>query len=52
MQGESNSISNQRELLTRYAHEQGLKNTCFFIDDGYSGTTFERPGWQQLMAEV
>jgi len=52
MQGESNSISNQRELLTRYANEQGLKNTCFFIDDGYSGTTFERPGWQQLMAEV
>ena len=52
MQGESNSILNQRELLMRYAKEAGLRNIRFFIDDGYSGTTFDRPGWIQLMQEV
>jgi DNA invertase Pin-like site-specific DNA recombinase len=52
LQGESNSISNQRQLLTRYSDENGLRNTRFFIDDGWSGTNFERPGWRELMAEV
>jgi len=52
LQGESNSISNQRELLSRCARENGYVNTRFFIDDGYTGTTFDRPGWQQLMLEV
>ena len=52
LQGESNSISNQREMLTRSAKEAGLRNHRFFIDDGFSGTTFERPGWQDLIAEV
>ena len=50
--GESNSISNQRELLLRYAKENGYTNPCVFIDDGYSGTTFERPGWQSMMLQV
>ena len=49
---ESNSISNQRELLSRCAKDNGYIHTRFFIDDGYSGTTFDRPGWQQLMGEV
>ncbi len=52
LQGESNSISNQRELLTRYARETGLRNPRFFIDDGYSGVNFDRPGWQEMMGEV
>jgi len=52
MQGESNSISNQRDLLLRYANETGLSNTHFFVDDGFSGTSFDRPGWMQLMSEV
>jgi len=52
LQGESNSISNQRELLSRYARESGYVNTRFFVDDGYTGTTFDRPGWQDLMREV
>ena len=51
-QGESNSISNQRDLLSRCAKDNGYVHTRFFIDDGYSGTTFDRPGWQQLIAEV
>lgn len=36
----------------RYASDNGLRNTRFFIDDGYSGTSFDRPGWQELMREV
>lgn len=52
MLGESNSIANQRELLTRYAHEIGLRNTRAFIDDGFSGTSFDRPGWQELIREI
>lgn len=52
LHGESNSISNQRELLTRYARENGLRNTRFFIGDGFSGTTFDRPGWQELIVLV
>lgn len=52
LQGESNSISNQREMLTRYAKKYGLRNTKIYIDDVFSGTTFDRPGWKDLMSEV
>ena len=52
MLGESNSIANQRELLLRYAREIGLRNTRAFIDDGFSGTSFDRPGWQALIREI
>ena len=52
LQGESNSISNQREMLLRHAKDFGYKNTRIFIDDGVSGTTFDREGWQSLIAEV
>jgi len=52
LNGESNSISNQRDLLSRYARENGYMNPRVFIDDGFSGTTFDRPGWQQLIQEV
>lgn len=51
LQGEY-SISNQRELLTRYARDNGMRNTRYFVDDGFSGTNFNRPGWQELMFEV
>ena len=40
LEGESNSISNQKTLLTRYAKEHGFKNVKVFIDDGISGVTF------------
>jgi len=52
LQGESNSIAQQKALLSRYAKDNGLTNPQFFIDDGYSGTSFDRPGWQQLIAQV
>jgi len=40
MQGDSNSIQNQKKLLSKYAKEYGLSNTKFFVDDGYTGTNF------------
>ena len=52
LQGDSNSIVNQKSMLQKYADDNGLSNTCYFVDDGYSGTTFERPDWQRLMGLV
>ena len=46
---DSNSIQNQKLLLDKYAAEKGFTNTLFLYDDGYSGTNFNRPGWQQVM---
>lgn len=46
---DSNSIQNQKLLLEKYATEKGFTNTLFLYDDGYSGTNFNRPGWQQVM---
>ena len=51
-QGESNSITNQKEYLEEYAKRQGFTNICHFTDDGISGTTFERQGFQKMIAEV
>ena len=45
--GESNSIQNQREFLTRYAKEHGYTNLKILVDDGYTGTNFNRPGVQE-----
>ena len=52
LDGESNSITNQKTLLSQYAAGHGFKNTVFFVDDGYSGTNFNRPGFQELMKQV
>ena len=52
LDGESNSISNQKALLGKYAAEQGFRNVMFFVDDGYSGTNFNRPGFQEMMKYV
>lgn len=52
LDGESNSITNQKALLSRYAAEHGFRNTVFFVDDGYSGTNFQRPGFQEMMRYV
>lgn len=49
---ESESIANQRSLLQRYVDDEGLTNVRFFADDGYSGTNFDRPGYQEMMALV
>ena len=50
--GESNSIVHQKEILTKYAKDQGFSNTKFFVDDGVSGTLFSRPGLDALLTEV
>lgn len=52
MQGESNSIVNQKRYLEEYAQAQGFKNIRHFTDDGYSGTNFKRPGFQELIAAI
>ena len=52
LQGDSNSIKNQKAILQKYADDNGFGNTHFFVDDGYSGTNFDRPDWQRLMALV
>ena len=51
-QGDSNSIIHQKEMLSKYAKEHGFLNTEFFVDDGYSGTNFNRPDWQRLSALI
>jgi DNA invertase Pin-like site-specific DNA recombinase len=43
LQGDSNSIRNQKMMLQKYADENGFSNTEFFVDDGFSGTNFDRP---------
>ena len=50
--GESNSISNQKSMLLSYAKEHRFPNPTFFVDDGYSGTNFDRPGFQAMLDEI
>lgn len=52
LQGESNSIKNQKDLLEHYARQNGFTNTRHFTDDGWSGSNFDRPGFQSMIAEV
>lgn len=49
---ESNSITNQKQILADYARRNGYKNTQFFVDDGVSGTTFQRDGFQRMQKMV
>ena len=52
LQGDSNSIRNQKAILEKYAIDNGFGNREFFVDDGYSGTNFDRPDWQRLIAKA
>ncbi|MBR2591067.1 MAG: recombinase family protein [Clostridia bacterium] len=49
---ESNSISNQRKILQEYADANGIMNTMFFADDGYTGTDFNRPDFRRMEAMI
>ena len=49
MAGESNSIINQKSILSKYAKENKFQNIKFFVDDGYSGTNFTRPAFMEMM---
>ena len=52
LQGESNSILNQKKYLEDYARQMGFSNIRHFTDDGYTGTNFNRPGFQAMLEEV
>ena len=52
LKGESNSISNQKNILETYAREHGLMNYRFFVDDGWSGANFNRPGFMEMLEGV
>lgn len=52
LQGDSNSIKNQKAILQKYAEDNGFRNIKLFVDDGYSGTSFERPDFQRMIAEM
>ena len=50
--GDSNSIQHQKEFLEKYAAENGFGNQKFFVDDGYSGVSFQRPAFQEMLKEA
>ena len=52
IEGDSNSIVHQKEILSEYARKHGFENTRFYADDGYSGTNFNRPDFQRMMTDV
>ena len=52
LQGESNSISNQKRILETYAKQNGFSNLRWYTDDGYSGANFQRPGFQAMIADI
>lgn len=52
LQGDSNSIINQKSMLKKYAEDNHFNNLMFFVDDGYSGTNFQRPDWLKLTALI
>ena len=49
---ESESINNQKSIITKYAEENGFTITKFYIDDGYTGTNFNRPGFISLLDDI
>lgn len=49
---ESNSITTQKQILTRYANEHGFRIVEYYSDDGYTGTNFNRPDFQRMMADI
>ena len=49
---ESNSIANQKSILTKYATDHGFSNQRFFVDDGWSGANFQRPGFKEMLSEI
>lgn len=52
LQGDSNSIVNQKNILEKYAKDNNFSNIRFFVDDGFSGTNFNRPSWTELLSLI
>lgn len=51
-EGESNSIVNQKEYLLKYAKEHGFPNPKYYVDDGFTGTNFDRPSFKEMSADI
>ena len=49
---ESNSITNQKNIILKYSQENGFPNPQFYVDNGVSGTTFERDGFKAMMNDI
>ena len=52
IQGESNSIANQKKILLKYAKDHGIENVEVYVDDGFSGTNFNRPDFKRMMEDI
>ena len=52
LQGDSNSIKNQKAILKKFADDNGFGNIRFFVDDGWSGTNFDRPDFQRMISGI
>ena len=52
LQGDSNSIIHQKQILEEYAFNHGLGNCQFYVDDGFSGTNFDRPDFQRMLTDI
>ena len=52
LQGDSNSIQNQKAILEKYALDHGFRDLIFYVDDGYSGVTFNRPDFQRMLSDI
>ena len=52
LNGDSNSVVNQKKMLEDYAAQHGFTNIRHYTDDGYSGGSFDRPGWKRMVADI
>jgi site-specific DNA recombinase len=52
LQGDSNSIANQKKILLKYAQDNGFANPQFYVDDGFAGTTFDRPDFKRMVGNM
>lgn len=52
LQGDSNSIVNQKSMIGKYARDNHFQNPVFFVDDGFSGANFNRPAWNELVEKI
>ena len=52
MEGDSNSVANQKKLLAKYCKENGFDNIKYYVDNGYTGTNFNRPDFQKLLDDI
>lgn len=52
LEGDSNSIQNQKRILEAYAKQNGFTNLKWYTDDGFSGANFQRPGFQSMLADI